>query len=65
MRRPDALQRTLKILRGHLQEGQLVTKFRKTFARDEMDEDLLIVPAKVGDVKDTTEYEELLPTSPP
>src|SRR5262249_21132977 len=35
----------LKILTGHLKEGQFVTKFRKTFTKGEMDEDLLIVPA--------------------
>ena len=37
----------LQVLAGHLKEGQFVTKFRKTFAKDEMDDDLLIVPAKV------------------
>jgi hypothetical protein len=55
----------LKILAGHLREGQFVTKFRKTFARDEMDEDLLIVPAKVNKAEDWSEYEEILPSSPP
>src|SRR5262249_54640744 len=30
----------LKVLAGHLKEGQFVTKFRKTFAKDEMDDDL-------------------------
>jgi hypothetical protein len=55
----------LKILAGHLKEGQFVTKFRKTFAKDEMDEDLLIVPAKLNKAVDCSEYEEILPTSPP
>jgi hypothetical protein len=55
----------LKILTGHLKEGQFVTKFRKTFTRAEMDEDLLIVPAKLGQAEDRSEYEEILPTSPP
>ena len=55
----------LKILVGHLKEGQFVTKFRKTFAKDEMNDDLLIVPAKIGDAEDRSEYEEILPTSPP
>jgi hypothetical protein len=55
----------LKILTGHLKEGQFVTKFRKTFTKAEMDEDLLIVPAKLGPVEDRSEYEEILPTSPP
>jgi hypothetical protein len=55
----------LKILTGHLKEGQFVTKFRKTFTKGEMDEDLLIVPAKLGNAEDHSEYEEILPTSPP
>jgi hypothetical protein len=55
----------LKILTGHLKEGQFVTKFRKTFTKAEMDEDLLIVPAKLDNAEDHSEYEEILPTSPP
>ena len=55
----------LKVLAGHLKEGQFVTKFRKTFTRAEMDDDLLIVPAKLGSAEDHSEYEEILPTSPP
>ena len=30
-----------------------------------LDDDLLIVPAKVGKAEDSSEYEEVLPTSPP
>lgn len=55
----------LQVLAGHLKEGQFVTKFRKTFAKDEMDDDLLIVPAKLNKAEDWSEYEEILPTSPP
>src|SRR5262249_48278398 len=55
----------LKVLAGHLKEGLFVTKVRKTFIRDEMSEDLLIVPAKLGNAQDESEYEEILPTSPP
>jgi hypothetical protein len=55
----------LKVLAGHLKEGQFVTKLRKTFTKGEMDEDLHIVPAKLGDAEDKSEYEEVLPTSPP
>jgi hypothetical protein len=55
----------LKILGGHLKEGQYLTKFRKTFAKDEMNDDLLIVPAQLGKAEDNSEYEEILPTSPP
>src|SRR5262249_30498532 len=55
----------LKILVGHVQEGQFLTKFRKTFTKGEMNDDLLIVPAKLGQAEDRSEYEEILPTSPP
>jgi hypothetical protein len=59
----------LKLLAGYMKEGQFLTKFRKTFAKDEMNDDLLIVPARLGEgkrsVEDGSEYEEVLPTSPP
>jgi hypothetical protein len=62
---PEADVKGLKILAGHLNEGQFITKFRKTFTKAEMDDDLLIVPARVGTAEDRSEYEEILPTSPP
>jgi len=62
---PAADIANLKILVGHLQQGQVLTKFRKVFTKGEMTDDLEIVPAKVGDVTDKSEYEEILPTSPP
>jgi hypothetical protein len=55
----------LKVLAGHLKEGRFLTKFRKTFTKSEMEDDLLIVPAKLGNAEDHSEYEEILPTSPP
>src|SRR5205085_2338123 len=57
--------RQLQQLTGHLQAGLFITKFRKIFTRDEMAEDLVIVPARVGENEDNSEYEEILPTSPP
>jgi hypothetical protein len=57
--------RALQQLSGHLQAGLFITKFRKIFARDEMNDDLLIVPARYNDAVDDSEYEELLPVSPP
>ncbi len=57
--------KAMKQLVGHLREGQFVTKLRKTFTKDEMNEDLLIIPAKHGKAEDRSEYEEILPTSPP
>jgi hypothetical protein len=62
---PAAEVRNLHILAGHLQEGEFVTKFRKTFLKCEMDDDLLIVPAGIDGILDRSEYEEVLPTSPP
>jgi hypothetical protein len=57
--------KNLQQLAGHLREDGFITKFRKLFARDEMNDDLLIVPARYNGTDDFSEYEELLPTSPP
>jgi len=57
--------RALQDLLGHLQAGQFITKFRKIFCRDEMNDDLVLVPATRGQAVDDSEYEEILPTSPP
>ncbi len=57
--------RNLNQLLGHLRDGLFITKFRKTFARDEMNDDLSIVPARYNGAEDTSEYEEMLPSSPP
>jgi hypothetical protein len=62
---PDKDVQGLKILSGHLKEKQFVTKIRKTFTKDEMEDDLLLVAAKLGQAEDHSEYEEVLPTSPP
>jgi hypothetical protein len=62
---PAAEVKQLKLLLGHLKEGQFLTKFRKTFTNTEMDEDLILVHAGVGKAKDESEYVEALPTSPP
>jgi hypothetical protein len=57
--------RQLQLLGGHLQVGAFITKFRRIFTRDEMNADLLLLPARYGDSDDNSEYEEILPTSPP
>jgi hypothetical protein len=57
--------RALQQLAGHVQVGLFITKFRKTFTRDEMNDDLVLVAARLGDQDDNSEYEEILPTSPP
>jgi hypothetical protein len=62
---PDEDVRALQQLAGHLQAGLFITKFRKIFTRDEMSDDLVIVPARYGNAEDRSEYEEILPTSPP
>ena len=57
--------RALQQLAGHVREGGFITKFRKIFLRAEMNDDLEMVPARYGDAEDSSEYEELLPVSPP
>jgi hypothetical protein len=57
--------KNLQQLAGHMSEGLFITKFRKIFGRDEMNEDLTIVPARYNGAEDNSEYEELLPVSPP
>jgi hypothetical protein len=61
--------KALKLLSGYLKEGQFLTKFRKTFTKEEMNDDLLVVVATAGEgrtaVEDRSEYVEILPTSPP
>ncbi len=57
--------KNLQQLAGHLTENWFITKFRKTFARDEMNDDLSIVPARYNGAEDSSEYEEMLPSSPP
>ena len=48
----------------HLQIGVFVTKLRHNFTRGEMNDDLVLVPARLGEQEDTSEYTELLPSSP-
>jgi hypothetical protein len=55
----------LKLLKGHVQKDQFITKFRKVFAKSEMENDLELVRAKIGDKDDDLEYYSILPTSPP
>src|SRR5438876_1330072 len=57
--------RALQQLSGHIQGGLFITKFRKIFARDEMNDDLVMVAARYNDAEDDSEYEELLRVSPP
>jgi hypothetical protein len=57
--------RALQQLGGHLRSGLFITKFRKIFAKDEMNDDLTLVAARLGQNDDTSEYEEILPVSPP
>jgi hypothetical protein len=54
----DELQ-TLAVLKGHLQADQVLTKFYHTFTRDEMNQDLVMVQAKSGDIDDRSEHEEV------
>jgi hypothetical protein len=62
---PEDEVRKLKILRGHLKQGQFVTKIRKVFTKREMDSDLEFIRATFDGVNDDMEYFAMLPTSPP
>jgi hypothetical protein len=57
--------RQLRLLRGHLRQGQTVTKLRKVFLRGEMGQDLVFERARLAGMPDDMEYEYILPTSPP
>src|SRR5713226_1313679 len=48
--------KNLQQLAGHLTENWFITKFRKLFARDEMNDDLLIIPARYQGAEDHSEY---------
>jgi hypothetical protein len=52
----------LSRLKGHLQKGQWLTKFRKILRKDEMTDDLVLVPVPAGKEQD---YIRIMPTSPP
>ena len=62
---PQADIDNLKLLRGHLKEGQFITKLRKVFTKRECDADLVFVRATLFREKDDMEYFAKLPTSPP
>src|SRR5262249_25420526 len=57
--------KALQQLAGHLRAGLFVTKFRKIFTRGEMNDDLMLIAARLGQHEDNSEYEEILPASPP
>jgi len=61
---PDQVEK-LKLLKGHVAQGQFITKIRKVFSKDEMTDDLVFVKAKVNGMDDAIEYFSILPTSPP
>jgi len=55
----------LQCLRGHVKTGQVITKIRKVFKRDEMNDDLVLRTASFGGRADRVEYFAGLPSSPP
>jgi hypothetical protein len=59
---PEADVKDLAKLKGHLTKGMFLTKFRKSFLKHEMNDDLDMVT--VGKGKET-EYIRILPQSPP
>ena len=52
----------LTLLKGHLQKGQWLTKFRKIVRKDEMTKDLLLAEVPLAEQQ---EYIRIMPTSPP
>ena len=62
---PDEEIAKLRQLRGHIQQGQFITKVRKVFKKDEMSDDLVFVPARVDGREDAIEYYQALPMDPP
>jgi hypothetical protein len=61
---PETDVAKLKVLLPYLREGEFVTKLHKIFTRDELNEDLLLGPAKLGAAEDASEYTERLPIAP-
>ncbi|MBY0552062.1 MAG: DUF2330 domain-containing protein [Candidatus Obscuribacterales bacterium] len=59
---PQDEVKNLTRLKGHLQRGQWLTKFRKQLRKEEMTDDLLLV--EVPKEKEQT-YSRIMPTSPP
>ena len=59
---PDAEVKGLTRLKGHLQKGQWLTKFRKVLGKKEMTDDLLLVPVEK---EHEQTYVRIMPTSPP
>ncbi|MCE9584285.1 MAG: DUF2330 domain-containing protein [Planctomycetes bacterium] len=59
---PDEDVKGLSRLKGMLQKGQWLTKIRKILRKDEMTDDLVLIPVQAG-AED--EYVRIMPTSPP
>jgi hypothetical protein len=59
---PAEAVKGLARLKGHLQKGQWITKFRKILRKDEMTDDLALVAVAPGKEQD---YIRIMPTSPP
>jgi hypothetical protein len=59
---PDEDVKGLTRLKGHLRKGKWLTKFRKVLRKDEMTDDLVLVPVSEAEEQD---YVRILPTSPP
>ncbi len=59
---PEADVKGLTRLKGHLQKGKWLTKFRKQIRKDEMSDDLVLAPVTDGSEQD---YVRIMPTSPP
>ncbi|MEK7867306.1 MAG: DUF2330 domain-containing protein, partial [Planctomycetota bacterium] len=59
---PEEDVKGLSRLKGHLRQDQWVTKIRKILRKDEMTDDLVLIPVDPGTEQ---EYVRIMPTSPP
>jgi hypothetical protein len=59
---PDEDVKGLARLKGHLQKGKWLTKFRKQLRKADMTDDLVLVPVPEANEQD---YTRIMPTSPP
>jgi hypothetical protein len=57
--------KNLKLLAGHLQEGWFLTKMRKKFTKDEMNDDVEFTTARLNDEDDASDFTELLQPAQP
>ncbi len=61
---PEEIKR-LRLLSGHLKQDWFLTKFRRNFQHNEMNQDISLIPARIQGEEDDIEYTSILSSSPP